>query len=116
MSDLDNLTAQDLACLGLHRADDQWSFEAIEREIDPDADDRALMAFAASSAALQRRERRERQAREIAVVKAVQKAGLPVRRAVIDGVDLEFGEPEAAGKAAPVTELDQWIAKHARHT
>ncbi len=41
-------------------------------------------------AALERRKRRERLAGEIAVIKAIQKAGQPVRRATVDGVDLEF--------------------------
>jgi hypothetical protein len=59
-----------------------------------------------------RRERRERVARALAVVKEARKLGLPVKRATIDGVDMEFGPPEAAKEAAAVTELDQWISKH----
>jgi hypothetical protein len=79
MIDLDNLTAEDLACLGLHRADDEWSFEATEREIEPDADDRALKAFAAASVPRQRRIRRpslERTVRQM--LKAAQAAGVTI--------------------------------------
>jgi hypothetical protein len=41
-----------------------------------------------------RRERRDRRARGIAAVKAAQKAGLPVKRATIDGIEMELGEAE----------------------
>ena len=61
--------------------------------------------------ALQRRERRQEEARQIRVIKAMQKAGLPVKRATVAGVDLEFGQPEAAGKAAPDDEVEAWIRK-----
>jgi glyoxylase-like metal-dependent hydrolase (beta-lactamase superfamily II) len=83
--------------------DDPWSIRQ-QREAD--------VEYARAMAALQRRERRERLAREIAVVKAVEKAGLPVRRAVIDGVDLEFGQPEP--KAAPdEATINPWDKRYA---
>jgi hypothetical protein len=82
--------------------DDPWSIRQ-RRQAD--------VEYAQAMAALQRRERRERLAREIAVIKAMQKAGLPVRRATVAGVDLEFGSPEAAGKAAPDDEVEAWIRK-----
>jgi hypothetical protein len=63
--------------------------------------------------ALQRRERRDRLAREIAVIKAVQKAGLPIRRATLEGVAVECGQPES-GLAPTLTPLEAWKAKHAR--
>jgi hypothetical protein len=69
-------------------------------------------------ARISRHERRERIARQVAVVRAAQKAGLMIRSTTIEGVPLELqiGEPAAspAAKPEPVTELDQWIAKHAR--
>jgi hypothetical protein len=57
---------------------------------------------------IDRRNRRERIDRALKVIKAAQKAGLPVKGATIEGVALEFGEP---GGSAITTELDQWIAK-----
>jgi hypothetical protein len=89
-----------------HADDDEWSVR--ERRARHDEYFRAM-------AALQRRERRERLARAIAVVKTAQKAGLPVKRATIEGVDLEFGQPEAAKAPATLTPLEAWKAKHARH-
>jgi hypothetical protein len=64
-------------------------------------------------ARISRRERRERIARQFAVVQAAQKAGLVIRSTTIEGVSLELGAVEPT-KPEPVTELDQWIAKHAR--
>jgi hypothetical protein len=87
---------EDLAGAGLRRVgDDDWSFRSIEREIAPDADKHALAAFAASSAPPKRRERKPTLARGLAVVKAAHQKGLSVRRATIEGVALEFGQPEA---------------------
>jgi hypothetical protein len=89
--------------------DDPWS---IREQRQADAE------YFRALAALQRRERRERLAREIAVIKAMQKAGLPVRRATIEGVDLEFGQPEAAGKT-PVNgtagDFNEWDADLGTH-
>jgi hypothetical protein len=98
MSEIDDLVA---ASIGWHRADDdEWSVREWRERHDE---------YFRAMAALQRRERRERVARALAVVKQARKVGLPVKRAIIDGVDLELGEP---APASPVTELDQWIAKH----
>jgi hypothetical protein len=59
-----------------------------------------------------RRERRERIAHDIAVIKAAQKAGLLVKSAPIDGVQLELRAPEqAAQTTAPLTPLEEWRAK-----
>jgi len=110
----EDLTAEDLACLGLHRTvegfeDWDWTCwpEAVAQQREADA------KYARAMAAISRRERKEQLAREIAVIKAMQKAGLPVRRATIEGVDLEFGQPEPA-RAAPVNgtagDLNEWDA------
>jgi predicted Fe-S protein YdhL (DUF1289 family) len=106
---LSGFTAEDFACAGLHRVADgfeDWSiFTAAERH-------ESLIAAVAQEAALQRRGRRQEEARQIRVIKAMQKAGLPVSRAVVSGVDLEFSQ---AGPAATLTPLEAWKAKHARH-
>jgi hypothetical protein len=107
--DLDGLETEDLACLGLHRADNEWSFGAIEREIDPDADYRLLKAFIASSAPPKRRIRRpslESTVRQM--LKAAQAAGVtiavtiegeagkvtatPVKGAAVAAADSDFNE------------------------
>jgi hypothetical protein len=86
-------------------ADDDWSVGDIrERHAE----------YLRAVALIGRRERRERLAREIGVVKALQKAGLSVKKATIDGVGVEFGQPEAAKNAAALTPLEAWKAKHAR--
>jgi hypothetical protein len=111
MIDLDNLDpeAVALALGGRVVDDDEWSARQ-RREADAE--------FIRAMAALERRQRRERLAREIAVIKAMQKAGLPVRRATIEGVDLEFGQPEAAGKT-PVNgtagDFNEWDADLGTH-
>jgi hypothetical protein len=64
--------------------------------------------------AIARREQKERIAKGLAVVKAAKNAGLPVKAANIDGVEIEFGEPEAAGEEAILTPLEAWKAKRAR--
>jgi|HubBroStandDraft_6_1064221.scaffolds.fasta_scaffold2472547_2 predicted Fe-S protein YdhL (DUF1289 family) len=98
IDDLDNLTAEDLACAGLHRVVDgfeDWSiFTVAERH-------ELLIAAVAQNEALKRRERRREEARQIRLVKAAQKAGLQVKRAVIDGVTVEFGQPEAIPATPP---------------
>jgi hypothetical protein len=45
---------------------------------------------------LARRERRARVAQALAVIKAAQRAGLPVKGATVEGVPLAFGQPESA--------------------
>jgi hypothetical protein len=70
---------------GFHYADDDWSiFTAAER----------LEAEIAVTMAFERKQASRELAREIATIKAMQKAGLPVRRAVVDGIAVEFGQPE----------------------
>ena len=111
MIDPDNLDpeAVALALGGRIVDDDPWS---IRQQRQADAE------YARAMAALERRKRRERLAREIAVIKAMQKAGLPVRRATVEGVDLTFGQP-AAEKAAPVNgtaaEFNEWDADLGTH-
>ena len=109
LDDLADLDAEDLSCLGLRRvSDDDWSvFSAAERR-------ERDVEYVRAMGAQKRRERREEQAREIAVIKAAQKAGLSVKRAVIGGVTVEFGQPEAAAPTATLTPLEAWKAKHAR--
>jgi hypothetical protein len=86
---------------------DGWTSPAERRD--------ALFAEAAEAAAEKRRDQRKRLAREIATIKAMQKAGVPVRAATIDGVKLEFGgQAEAPDAKSNVTELDQWISTHVR--
>jgi hypothetical protein len=55
--------------------------------------------------AIARREQRERVAKGLAVVKAARKKGLPVKAATIEGVALEFGEPDTT--PATFNEWDQ---------
>jgi hypothetical protein len=61
---------------------------------------------------IKRRERRERIAHDLAVVKAAERAGLPVKRAAIDGVDLEFGQPAPATPvnrtAVADSDINEW--------
>ena len=66
-----------------------------------------LRAFAAAAW----REQRERIAKGIAVLKTAKKAGLPIKAAVVRGVTLELGEPDAAVKPAPDDEVEAWIKK-----
>jgi hypothetical protein len=106
---LDNLTAEDLACLGLHRADDEWSFEAIEREIDPDADDRALKAFAAASAPRQRRIRRpslESTVRQM--LKAAQAAGVTIAVTIEGEAGKVTATPVKGAVAAADSDFNEW--------
>jgi hypothetical protein len=84
--------------------DDEWS---VRQQREADAE------YIRAMAALERRQRRERLAGEIAVIKAMQKAGLPVRRATVDGVDLEFGQPEPARPAAPDEPANPWDTRYA---
>jgi hypothetical protein len=83
---------------GERYADDDWSpFSAAERR-------ESLMAYAAQDAAYKRKQQRRELAREIATIKAMQKAGLPVKRAVVDGVTVELA-PEI-GHAPPPAEVE----------
>jgi hypothetical protein len=65
----------------------------------------------AAYARLGRAEWRQRVTRGLRVVKASNRAGLPVRRATIDGVALEFGAPlpAPASPQPPVSgETNEW--------
>jgi hypothetical protein len=100
-----NADAVEACGVGWRRADDDWSFST--------AAERAEAWVAASALAWpKRRERKPSLAAALRVVKTAQKAGLPVRRAVIGGVAVEFGQPESgpAGKA-PDYEVEAWIRK-----
>ena len=88
--------------VGEHFVDDDPRSIREQREADAE--------FIRALTALERRKRRERIVHDLAVVKAAQKAGLTVTRAPIDGVALEFGQPEPA-KAAPDDEVEAWIRK-----
>jgi hypothetical protein len=57
-----------------------------------------------------RRERFPSPARAIATVKAALKAGLSVKRATIAGVEMEFGQQEAAKEPAPAPEEPPRVA------
>lgn len=61
-----------------------------------------LIAAIAQVEALKRRQRRREETRQIRIVKAAQKAGLQVKCAVIDGVAVEFGQPEAIPATPPL--------------
>jgi hypothetical protein len=66
----------------------------------------SLIAAVAQIEALKRRERRREEARQIRLVKAAQKAGLQVMRAVIDGIAVELGQPEAIPATPPLDEIE----------
>jgi hypothetical protein len=81
-----------------------WSlFSAAERA-------ESAKAVIALHEAWKREDRRQAAKREIATLKALRKAGLPVRRAVVDGVTVELGEVEAETRAT-LTPLQAWRAK-----
>ncbi len=56
------------------------------------------------------RARRPSPASRLRVIKAAEKAGLPVKAATIDGVALEFGQPAAASAPAPEATDNPWDA------
>jgi hypothetical protein len=94
-ADLDDL-GPDLSGVGWL---DGWSvFSAAEKA-------EALIADAAHLVAEKRRAQRRERAREIATIKAMQRAGLPVRRAVVDGVPVELGQPEPPAENMPEVEI-----------
>ena len=71
----------------------------------------SAIAEVAETAADKRHLQRREEARQIRLIKAVQKAGLPVRRAVIEGVAVEFGRPApepAAPEGATDVGLTEW--------
>jgi hypothetical protein len=72
--------------------------------------DRRLEALVASSTPPQRRIRKPSLATQLRVIKAAQKAGLPVKAATIDGVALTFGRPEADPPASAAADVNEWDA------
>jgi len=76
-------------------------------------DEDALLRAADANARIERLARRKRRAEAraeaIEDIKAVRKAGLAVKRVVIEGTVLEFGEPEAA--KTTLTPLEAWKEK-----
>jgi hypothetical protein len=89
---------------------DDWRSPEERRE--------AAFAYAKQLVAWKRQDRRRELAREIATVKALAKAGLPIKRAIIDGLVVELGQPDAppTPPAATLTALEAWRAKHARRS
>jgi hypothetical protein len=69
-------------------------------------DYKALMRALTANA---RYKERERHRKALALIKRAQKAGLPLRSAVVEDVRLEFGTPEAA---SVVNEWDQDLGTH----
>jgi hypothetical protein len=72
------------------------------------ARDEAYQAYLHALARAERHERRREEDRQRAVVMRAQKAGLNPKRATIDGVMMEFGQPESA--AAPDIEPESLSA------
>jgi hypothetical protein len=68
---------------------------------------RAMAAMARINRAERRKRFREAVAEGLALVRAARRSGEPVRRAVIEGVTLEFGRPEPRAPAADDNEWDQ---------
>ena len=98
------------AGVGWHRADLDDFFARERRRLLEEV----LEALDRSNRQARRRARRERLTQALNVIRAAQRAGLPVKAATVEGVALTFGDPEAAGKAATLTPLEAWKAKHAR--
>lgn len=108
-------TAQHLRDAGLWLSDDEWSTDSF---LTLEQREAKMMAYAremtAINKAADRRERRERLAHDLAVVKAAQKlarrSGQTVR-AVVDGVQLEFREPQTARDADIGIETPDQLAR-----
>jgi hypothetical protein len=58
-------------------------------------------AYFRGLARIKRAERKQRIKDDLATIKAANKAGLPVRRAIVEGTTLEFGEAEARPPRPP---------------
>jgi hypothetical protein len=71
------------------------------------ADERNAARLAALTPAAELRVRKPSLASQLRVIKAAEKAGLPVRAATIDGVALEFGQPEALPSEIEIQTPDQ---------
>jgi hypothetical protein len=76
-------------------------FERRRREAD-------FERYCRKTARINRAEQRKRLRQQIATIKAVQKAGLPVKRATVAGVDLEFGQPDPPASALPPHSANPW--------
>jgi hypothetical protein len=76
----------------------------------------ALKAEVAETMAFKRRARRREARRQIATIKAAIKAGLTIKRAIIDGVAMEIGAAETMPRAgtpfspepAPADDVNPW--------
>jgi hypothetical protein len=79
--------------------DPQFSSSTVEERR------QSAIAEAAEAAAYKRQLQRREEKRQIAVIKAMQKAGLPIKRAVVEGVAVEFGRPELE-PPGPFTEIE----------
>jgi hypothetical protein len=92
---------------------DSWSVFTREERAE------AWRVWGAAYAADRRREQRREEKRQIRVIKAAMKAGLPVRRAIVDGVTVELDKVTATparGSAVelrgePADEVEAWIKK-----
>jgi hypothetical protein len=78
-----------------------------DREAEKAEDEAHLRALARDA----RRAHRERLARQLSVIKAARKAGLPVKRATVEGVELEFGKPESAPAATVEIETPEQLRR-----
>jgi hypothetical protein len=93
MSEINDLVA---AGVGWHRTDDEWAAES----------DKAMIDAVLASARTKRRERKPSLARAL---KEAERAGLTVKRATVDGVTLEFGQPDPApALCAPPKPTNPW--------
>jgi hypothetical protein len=114
--DLDYLDAEDTHCANLHRAGvDEWSFRSIEREISPAGERHAAYIAALTPAEPRRRVRKPSLEAQVRVIKAAEKAGLPIRRAVVDGVALSFGPVEATNATEPDEPTNPWDTIYETH-
>jgi hypothetical protein len=105
--DLGDFTAEDLACAGFRRVgdgEDLIMFTTAERHA-------SLIAAITHIEALKCRQRRREEARQIRIIKAAQKAGLPVKRAVIDGVTVEFGTDTPLAPPNPEIETPEQLRR-----
>jgi hypothetical protein len=109
MIDFDDLTAEDLDCLGLRcstpgsREFDEW-FRDLNAKADAEiaAEHARLNRLLQAAEAKRRAAEERRQRREaIALVTEAQKIGIGIKRYTIDGVTLEFGQPAAEAPPEP---------------
>jgi hypothetical protein len=111
---LATLDGEDLACAGLKRSGADWRDDAGDPLVapvpsgDPELVPAELVRIIRGPRTdMLRMNQRARAKAALAVIKAAQKAGVgPVRRMTIDGVTIEFGQPDAPG--ANDAELNEW--------